>query len=68
MTEQLLKAVSVKQNNKKALRAVIQLAFFCYTDHYLKMEELPAGRGYADIVYLPNLGYRVKLGLIVFPL
>ena len=41
-------------NNENALRAVIQLAYFSYKDYYLKMEELPTGRGYADIVYLPK--------------
>ena len=30
--------------------------FFSYKDYYLKMEELPTGRGYADIVYLPRQG------------
>ena len=46
-------------NNENALRAVIQLAYFSYKDHYLKMEELPTGRGYADIVYLPKPGESV---------
>lgn len=41
-------------NNGNALRAVIQLAYFSYKDHYIKMEELPTGYGYADIVYLPK--------------
>ncbi|MBQ3424175.1 MAG: AAA family ATPase [Clostridia bacterium] len=41
-------------NNENALRAVIQLAYFSYKDHYMKMEELPKGYGYADIVYLPK--------------
>ena len=41
-------------NNENALRAVIQLAYFSYKDHYMKMEELPTGYGYADIVYLPK--------------
>jgi len=36
------------------LRAVLQLAYFSYKDNYLKFEELPAGKGYADIVYLPK--------------
>ena len=43
-------------NNENSLRAVIQLAYFAYKDYYLKMEELPTGRGYADIVYLPRQG------------
>ena len=46
-------------NNENALRAVIQLAYFSYKDYYLKMEELPAGHGYADIVYLPRQGETV---------
>ncbi len=43
-------------NNENSLRAVIQLAYFSYKDYYLKMEELPTGNGYADIVYLPKQG------------
>ena len=41
-------------NNEQALRSVIKLAYFSYKDYYLKFEELPAGDGYADIVYLPK--------------
>lgn len=41
-------------NNEQALRSVIQLAYFSYKDYYLKFEELPAGNGYADIVYIPK--------------
>lgn len=41
-------------NSEQALRSVIKLAYFSYRDHYLKFEELPAGAGYADLVYLPK--------------
>lgn len=41
-------------NDEQALRSVIKLAYFSYKDHYLKFEELPAGDGYADIVYFPK--------------
>lgn len=41
-------------NSENSLRAVIQLAYFSYKDYYVKMEELPTGYGYADIVYLPK--------------
>ena len=51
-------------NNENALRAVIQLAYFSYKDHYMKMEELPTGRGYADIVYLPKQGELVPVLMI----
>ena len=41
-------------NSEQALRSVVKLAYFSYRDHYLKFEELPAGAGYADLVYLPK--------------
>lgn len=41
-------------NREDSLRSVIKLAFYSYRDHYLQFEELPAGEGYADIVYLPK--------------
>ena len=41
-------------SDEQALRSVIKLAYFSYKDHYLKFEELPAGDGYADIVYFPK--------------
>lgn len=41
-------------NNEQALRSVIKRAYFSYGDEYMMFEELPAGSGYADIVYLPK--------------
>ena len=41
-------------HNEQSLRSVIKRAYFSYADEYLKFEELPAGNGYADIVYLPK--------------
>lgn len=41
-------------NNEQALRSVIQIAYYSYPDYYVKFEELPAGDGYADMVYLPK--------------
>ena len=41
-------------NDEQALRSVIKLAYFSYKDYYQKFEELPAGDGYADIVYFPK--------------
>lgn len=45
---------SLFYNDEQALRSVVKLAYFSYKDYYLKFEELPAGDGYADIVYLPK--------------
>lgn len=41
-------------NKEESLRSVVKLAYYTYRDHYILMEELPAGEGYADIVYIPR--------------
>ena len=41
-------------NNEQALRSVIKMAFFSYKDRYIRFEELPSGKGYADMVYIPK--------------
>lgn len=43
-------------NNEQALRSVIKRAYFSYGDEFVMFEELPAGSGYADIIYLPKKG------------
>ncbi|MBQ7165836.1 MAG: AAA family ATPase, partial [Treponema sp.] len=43
-------------NNEQTLRATVKLAYFAYRDAYIQMEELPGGKGYADIVYFPKAG------------
>lgn len=45
---------SLYYNNEQALWSVIKRAYFSYGDEYMMFEELPAGAGYADIVYLPK--------------
>ena len=40
-------------NREESLRSVIKLAYYTYRDHYLQFEELPAGDGYADVIYFP---------------
>lgn len=40
-------------NNEQALRAVVKAAYIAAVDHYITIEELPSGKGYADIVFLP---------------
>ena len=45
--------VAIHYNSEESLRSVIKLAYYTYRDHYLQFEELPAGEGYADVVYIP---------------
>ncbi len=41
-------------NNEQSLRYVIKFAYIICIDRYLKVEELPTGKGIADVVFLPN--------------
>ena len=43
-------------NDEQALRAVVKAAYICAADYYATIEELPSGRGCADLVYLPKHG------------
>ncbi|SDB26294.1 PD-(D/E)XK nuclease superfamily protein [Ruminococcaceae bacterium FB2012] len=41
-------------NNEQALRAVIKYAYIVCVDKYMKLEELPSGKGVADVVFIPK--------------
>ncbi len=48
----------------QTLRYAVKFAYIVCEDHYTKIEELPSGRGVADIVYLPDQGERLPALLI----
>lgn len=41
-------------NDEQSLRYVIKFAYIVCVDRYLKVEELPTGKGIADVVFLPK--------------
>lgn len=41
-------------NNEQALRSVIRFAYISSLDEFLRIEELPSGHGFADVVFLPR--------------
>ncbi len=41
-------------NNEQALRYCIKFAYIVCVDRFLKIEELPSGRGLADVVFIPK--------------
>ncbi|MDD6069541.1 MAG: AAA family ATPase [Clostridiales bacterium] len=51
-------------NNEQALRSVIRVAYISCVDEYLRMEELPSGHGYADVVFFPKKESKKPLILI----
>ncbi|XCP83954.1 AAA family ATPase [Roseburia hominis] len=51
-------------NDEQALRSVIRFAYISCVDEYLRIEELPTGKGYADVVFLPKRGSELPILLI----
>lgn len=41
-------------NDEQALRSVLKFAYIACLDSFLKVEELPSGRGLADLVLIPK--------------
>ena len=41
-------------NNEQALRSVIRMAYIGAVDYYVQIEELPTGKGFADVVFIPK--------------
>ena len=50
-------------NNEQALRSVIRFAYISCIDNYQIIEELPGGKGYADVAFIPkrNCDYPVMV-------
>ncbi|WP_408069564.1 AAA family ATPase [Butyrivibrio sp. JL13D10] len=51
-------------NDEQALRSVVKFAYISCANNYIKVEELPSGRGYADVVYIPSSGELLPVLLI----
>ena len=41
-------------NNEQSLRAIIKYAYLSALSKYVKVEEMPSGKGIADVVFLPK--------------
>src|SRR5699024_6057093 len=54
----------LKYNDENALSCVITLAYYNAANDYTLVREMPAGRGYADIVFLPRK-YSDKPAMVV---
>lgn len=51
-------------NNEQALRSTIRFAYISCIDEFMRVEELPSGIGYADIVYIPKKSSSMPILLI----
>ena len=43
-------------NDEQALRAAVKFAYIAAIDDYLRVDELPGGKGYADVAFVPKPG------------
>ena len=56
--------VPIHYNNEQALRSVIRRAYISCVEDFVELQELPAGKGYADVVYLPKRNSAMPVLLI----
>ncbi len=56
---------SIKYNNENALSCVIELAFYYAREYYTVIREMPTGKGFADICYIPRTKFADKPAIIV---
>lgn len=55
----------LKYNDENALSCTISLAYYSARRYYMQVREMPAGKGYADIVFLPRKNHPDKPALLV---
>jgi len=54
----------IQYNDENALSYTLSLAFFAAREEYVMIRELPSGRGFADIVFIPRTFAKVKKALL----
>ena len=55
----------LQYNNENSLSCVISLALYGAKEYYSVIRELPTGKGYADLVFIPRKKYSDKPALVV---
>lgn len=55
----------LQYNNENALSYTIGLAFYTAREYYMIVRELPAGKGYADICFIPRSSYADKPAVVI---
>jgi hypothetical protein len=55
----------LKYNDENSLSCVISLAYYSARIYYTQVRELPTGKGFADIVFLPRKNHLDKPALVV---
>lgn len=52
-------------NNENSLSCAVSLAYFSAKTYYMLIREMPAGKGFADLVFLPRRNHPEKPAMVV---
>ena len=52
-------------NNENALSYTVSLAYFSAREFYSIVREMPAGKGFADLVFIPRVNHKDKPAMVV---
>ena len=55
----------IQYNDENSLSSIISLALYTATEYYWTIRELPTGKGYSDIIYIPRKNHTDKPALVV---
>jgi hypothetical protein len=55
----------LKYNDENSLACVISLAYYSARTYYTQVRELPTGKGFADVVFLPRKNHLDKPAIVV---
>lgn len=55
----------LQYNDENALSYTINLAFYCAKDYYTMIRELPSGKGFADICWIPRGFHSDKPAVVI---
>lgn len=55
----------LQYNDENALSYTVDLAYYCARQYYTIVREMPAGKGIADLVFLPRKKYMEKPAMLI---
>ena len=60
-----LETSHIQYNDENALSYTLSLAYYAAREHYQMIRELPAGKGFADIVFIPKKRFADRPAIVV---
>ena len=55
----------IKYNDENALSCIVSIAYYSAREYYTLVREMPAGKGFADLVFLPRKNHLDKPAMII---